>query len=155
MGFNFANLTRGNVDPTRAAKFRVDVLPNKDGTCPELTVISSTEANRPYTNERLRATTRNKSRMRQIEAGKLNARHLQETRDEERALYAKHVVVDWDNVFDDAGQKVAFSTEACEAFLAALPDWIFDELLALCRNPANFADLPEDVAGAAKNSPSA
>lgn len=151
----FNRFQRGEVDPTKAVSFRLDDFPNKDGTIPEFHLTNATEANTAFWNAALRVSAGNKSRLRAAEAGKLTKRHMDEARDEDRRLYAKHVVVGWSNMQDDAGEKVAFSEENVLTALFALPDWIFDMMRNLARNPALFADLPEDVAGAAKNSPSA
>lgn len=150
MTHDYSHLSKAEIQPDAAAEFRFDVLPG----CPALIVLSATEANQPYMNERLRAGTRNKGRQRQIEAGKLAVRHIREQRDEDRSSFARHVVRDWKNVVDAAGKKVAFSVAECDAWLQALPTYLFDELRQFCQNPANFAELPEDVESAAKNSPS-
>lgn len=67
----------------------------------------------------------------------------------DRALFPRHVVVGWENVFDAAGAPVSFTVEACLDLFAVLPQWILDEVRLFAFTASNFvsADSPT-VAGA-------
>jgi hypothetical protein len=66
-------------------------------------------------------------------------------RDEDRRLYPKFVIVGWGNIYDTAGKPVDFSQEACEAFVAKLPNWLFDKVRVACMRGENFVDEDEDL----------
>lgn len=69
-----------------------------------------------------------------------------EHREDERALYAKHVIKGWRNVFDDEGKEPAFSEAECLTFLQqVLDDEMFDRLRAFCVNPDNFRATAAEV----------
>jgi hypothetical protein len=68
----------------------------------------------------------------------LSADQMDQTRAKSRKMYAQFVICGWENVFDASGQEVPFSGEAATQFIAALPDWIFDEMRHFFEEPANF-----------------
>jgi hypothetical protein len=110
-----------------------------------LMVRPATEANKGLLSESLKRVNARPQRARRA---KVSAEKLEQTRDEDRQLYAKHVVEGWGNVRDSDGKVVEFSKEEVLDFLTALPDWVFDELRAFCTDPNNFlGDLPEDEGG--------
>ncbi len=58
--------------------------------------------------------------------------------------YPGAVVKGWDkNIVDITGTKVPFTEENCSAFLAKLPNHIFDPLRIFVADPNNFLDLDE------------
>lgn len=59
-------------------------------------------------------------------------------------LYPRYVVVGWTGVRDRHGREVAFTVEACSAFLRALPLWIFRRLRVFCMRPESFIDDAPD-----------
>lgn len=95
------------------------------------------ESNKPYLSELLR---RNAKYARQINAGKVSAAMLAETRNDDRELFAKYVVAGWENVTDADGNPVTFTIDECWAFLRELPDHMFDDLRAFASNAMNFVD---------------
>lgn len=58
-------------------------------------------------------------------------------------LYPKLVVTGWDDCFATDNSLVPFDEESCREFLAALPDWIMDEVRLYAVQAANF--LPDDA----------
>lgn len=68
---------------------------------------------------------------------------LANTRD--RDLYPKLIIQGWDDVPDDDGNLVPFSVENAAEYVAALPQWIFDEVRMFAVQAANFVptmDMP-------------
>jgi hypothetical protein len=104
---------------------------------PTLIVKTATEANRIFANEQLRMT---KKTAPAIRAGAINMQMIAETRDNDRTLYAKHVVVGWEGIYDSHGDEVPFSHSECALFLEALPDWAFDEIRNFCTSPQNYVE---------------
>ncbi len=100
-----------------------------------LQLLPATEANRPYHAALLK---RNARRTRQLQAGRVDPAMIAQNRNEDRELYASHVVRGWSGVKDDAGAVVPFSIPACLEFLQALPNWIFDELRNFASVATNF-----------------
>lgn len=144
----FAHLKKMEVSGGQTAEFKMHAL---EGT-PVLTVKPAMESNKPYFNASLKAS---RSNMRSIRNGNVTAGLLDETRETDRELYGKHVVVGWHNVQDGSGKPVAFSRDVAADFLEALPNWLFDELREFCGTPSNFIrDDQVDTEAVAKNSKS-
>lgn len=115
---------------------------------PVLIMKPATEANKPYFNAVLKRSRRN---IRAVQSGSLSTALIAENRAEDRDLFPKFVVVDWDKVKDSAGEIVPFSQENCADFLEALPDWIFDEIRNFAGNSVNFVGEAIDAQGKAGN----
>lgn len=108
---------------------------------PILHMKQATDANKPYWNGVLR---RNSAAVRRLRGGNLNAAVLEETRDNDRELFAKHVVTGWEKVVDTDGQPVVFSQEDCLEFLRALPNWVFDDVRSYAADAQNFVEDSTD-----------
>ena len=144
----FSYLQKKAVTETAEAEFTLYQLEGE----PVLTVAPATEANRDFFNAFLKRTgniqrtsSTNKS---------LTSRQLKQIRNEDRVLFSKHIVKDWDGIVDDKGKPVEFSYENSREFLDALPDHIFDDLRAFAREPSNFledSDETIDAENTAKN----
>ena len=104
---------------------------------PSLTVVSASESNKGYTGAILKRSRRTVRRMR---GGNMTPGMLAEARNEDRELYPKMIIKGWKGIKDSGGGDVAFSPENLGEFIAALPDWIFDDLREFCGNPSNFLD---------------
>ena len=76
----------------------------------------------------------------------ITVQDVAENREQDRLLYARHVVVKWGNVRDAAGEDVALDEEACREFLQAIPNMDMDELRDFAANPHSFAKdaLPDE-----------
>lgn len=144
----FAHLKKLDVSGTQTAEFHMHAI---DGE-PVLVMAPAMESNKPYFNASLKSSRKN---MRSIRNGNVSAGMLDETRETDRELYAAHVVKGWKNVTDASGKPVQFTREVCAEFLAALPNWLFDEVREFAGTPANFiTDDQVDAEAVAKNSKS-
>lgn len=144
----FAHLKKLDVQGGQTAEFHLHAL---DGT-PVLHVRPALESNTSYFNASLKSSRKN---MRAMRNGNINAGLLDETRETDRELYAKHVVVGWKGIQDAQGKDVPFTREVCAEFLDALPNWLFDELREFCGTPVNFIDDDQvDGEAVGKNSKS-
>ncbi len=110
---------------------------------PTLTMKPAAEANKPYYTALIKRNSRNSRR---VAAGKVNAKMLKQSRDEDRELFAKYVIVGWADVMDSAGESVGFSKENCYDYLKALPDWLFDEVRQFASEPENFIEDEDEPA---------
>ncbi len=61
-------------------------------------------------------------------------------RDDDRALFAQHVITGWRDVCDHSGAAVDFSKDSCLDFFNALPDDFFDQIRGFFADPANFRE---------------
>lgn len=111
----------------------------------------ATEANKPYFNQVLK---RSKRRVNAVRRGNLDAKMLAEGREEDRELFPKYVIADWEGVTDKDGVEVPFSIDNCADFVRGgsdgMPDWMFDEIRNFASDIPNFIELM-DVEGAVKN----
>jgi hypothetical protein len=96
----------------------------------------ATEANATYHNEWLRRVAERQKAGQAKQTA--DAAVLSEARDEDRDLLGLTCATGWANVPDSEGKAVEFSTEEVQAFLKALPDWIFDRYRHWAMNPRNF-----------------
>jgi len=146
---DFSHLSKLHVRPDSTAKYTFYEIEGE----PCLEVKPTTEINKGYLNAVLRKGRRTLMRMRNT---KMSTDMLKQNRDQDRELYPEHVVVGWPTPPKDSdGKDVPFSKEACEAFLKALPDFLFDDLRIFCGSSSNFLvdendlddDSIEDLAG--------
>lgn len=107
-----------------------------EGT-PVLLLRSAMHDNKPYVNAVLKSTSRQMSRM---QRGVVTQEILNQQREQDRVLFAKHVIVGWRGVMDSGGKPVEFSTDVCQEFLQALPDYILDDIKLFASTPSNFVD---------------
>jgi hypothetical protein len=142
-GFDFGS---AQVTQESLAELPLPMLPGS----PVITVRPATEANDGYFSARLKASNRMKRSLgpnQDITAGVIKT-----NRTEERGLYGRYIVVGWANLFDTNKNPVPFSRERSIELMEAIPDWVFDDVAAFCREPGNFVagGLP-DSEGIAKN----
>jgi hypothetical protein len=104
---------------------------------PTLKVAPATEANKPYFNAILR---RGRKNVRALNAGAITTGMIASNREEDRALYGTHIVKGWTSVKDAEEKDAPFTPDNVRGFLAALPNWIFDDLRTFCGNAANFLE---------------
>jgi len=111
---------------------------------PALECFPATEENKSYYNALL---SRSRKMARAARRGQMTAKMLQENRAEDLELYPKHVLTGQWRVRDAGGNEVPFSPEDAEAFLRALPGWLFDRLRTWCADPGTWVasdDIDED-----------
>ena len=146
MSERFGHLHKHDVQVSKVQNYQLYQIAGE----PTLKLAPATAANKPYYNALLKRMRRTQ---RLLRFGSLTAAVIEETRDDDRKLYAEHVVKGWDNVVDSEEEAAPFSREACSDFLAALPDWIFDEVRTFAADAANFTDDEvDDIEGIAGNS---
>jgi len=122
----------------RTARFPIHQIAG----APALIMKPATEANKPYFNAVLKRSRRN---VRALKAGAINQVMIAENREQDRELFPKFVVTGWEGVTDSKGKDAEFNRENCEAFLRALPDWIFDEVRDFAGNSVNFTEDMQDA----------
>lgn len=127
---DFSNLSKLDISD-QTVDFTIHALEG----APRLTVRSALNDNAGYTNAVLKTSSAQLTRGNRRKA---NKETLDSTRDQDRELYAHHVVVDWSGITDNSGKAVPFNTANCLQFLKKLPDWLVDDLRTFCNNPVNF-----------------
>lgn len=141
---NFANLQFKSKDTGRFTFYGIELLDHKGSlVTPIFVVRNAGESNKPYFNEMLRRAEHLARRK-----AKVTVELIKDNRDRDRDLYPKHVIVGWENVVDADGKPVPFSQDDCRAFLASVPDDMFDELREFCREAVNFRETTDGAAAA-------
>lgn len=106
-----------------------------------LQIRPAAESNHGYQNAILRkAAQRKRSTM-----AMPSVSQLENSREEDRALYPQHIIVGWKGIVDSSGLPVQFNTENCIALCKALPGWIFDRVRVAAMTPETFLGEDEDV----------
>lgn len=103
---------------------------------PVLELAHAGESNAPFLNEMLK-------RNRRMGGRALTATVLEATREEDRELYARHIVKSWPTaplVDLDTRERAPFSEENVRDFLRELPNWMFDMVRAFAMDVSNFVD---------------
>lgn len=101
----------------------------------------ATEANPAYFNNMLK---RSATRARKIvRLDRVTAEDAEQNRKEDRELYPRHVIVNWDGVLDQEGKPVPFTADNVKEFCAKVPAWLFDRVRNFAATPERF--LPEDA----------
>lgn len=136
----FANLKDYEVETEVLVKYEMPDI-QMNGKTPFMMVKPATEANKPFARAQLLRS--NKRTMSRGNRG-VSLETIENTRDDDRALYPKHVICGWGNVFDDEAKEVPFSVKMCEEFLTQLPNWVFDGMRQYCTSPANFVTLSQE-----------
>jgi hypothetical protein len=140
MGFSFKKFA---ARAERTAEFVLDTVSEDPEHPVTLVVRHAGEGNRSYLSAALKGANAGRAR---AGRGRVTPAALQMAREEDAALFAQHVVVDWKNAVGDDGKPVPFTADACEQFLVALADPkdgrpdVFGALVAFCQNPENFRD---------------
>lgn len=137
----FNNLSAKKVKKSATASYRMRAI-STGGVTPTLTVRPATELNELYFNAVL---ANSKQRIKDLQRGNIAVDDIRQGRIEDRDLYPKNVIVDWSDVRDDLERDVPFSAQSCKAFIAALPDHIFDDLRNFCGAIENFAPNQPDA----------
>jgi len=136
---NFEYLERLEVKEGATADYVLDDI-NPEAP-PVLTLLPAGPANKTYN----RAAMRRNRQFDALLAGKMTPKLIEELREADVVLFAKHVIRGWKNVVDNDGKPVKFSVENAEAFFHALPTRFFDSIRAFAQNADNYVDgtLPD------------
>ena len=119
----------------------------------ELDVRPAMEFNSAYMARQIELPGRRDRIMRIARTGDVNKADEAADREDDRLSFGGTVVVGWRGVNDRHGEPAEFSPEACDAFLRALPDWIFDRLRLFAKVERSFCGgaaivaNPEALAG--------
>lgn len=135
----FSNLSKFNVtaEMTHAHKMEDITLRDAEGKehVPVLIGKPATEANKPYA--RLQLQKSNK-RAKSMAARGATLETMDSSREDDRAMYPRMVLVGWEHVYGDDGQPVEFNVRHCTEFLEALPNYVFDAARQAFTTPQNF-----------------
>lgn len=129
--FDFSNVKRQAVGTDRTAIFTFWRLEGN----PRLTVRPATEDNPAYMRAILKGS---REQIRRFRVSDLTPEMLEESREKDRRLFPKFIIVGWDGVLDAMGKPVPFSHDACAEFIAALPRDLFNELRDFCSTVDSF-----------------
>ncbi len=102
-------------------------------------VRPATEANPAYYNGMLRRAATRARRIARTE--KITVEDAEQNRSEDRELYPRYVIINWEGVQTRAGVAVPFTADNVREFCAKLPAWLFDRLRNFAATPERF--LPD------------
>lgn len=138
MAIDFSNVSKLRITSDTTAKYHLYDIDMEDAS---LTVKPATRANTKFTNAQLALAL---PYQRQLSAKRLSAERIASFRDASKPLYARHIIVGWENIVDTNGKTVPFDQDVCLQFLNALPDQTFDDLISFCEDENNFRDTEVD-----------
>lgn len=128
MNFDFSKLE------VRQAVAWVDMPELSDKA--RVAVKPAAESNSPYFNAMLR---RSATRTRRIaRTDRITAEDAAANRSDDRDLYPRHVLVNWEGVYDTDNKPVPFNEDTAREFCAKLPDWLFDRIRNVATTPERF-----------------
>jgi hypothetical protein len=108
----------------------------------KLMLLPATDINPDYHNDWVRRIT--ERRTNKDQATTVDGKLVERARTEDRELIGLHCVADWpEPPVDATGKDVPFSREAAEAFMLALPGYVFDDVRVFCASPANFVTITD------------
>ena len=116
---------------------------------PVLILAVANEANKPYFNELLRVSRKNRGRSTNV----LSSATVKENRNNDRELYPRFILRGWRNVKDTKGNPVEANLENFTEFCAVVPDWVFDEIRTFAMDIQNFLPTSVDAEEVSGNSP--
>jgi len=131
---DFSHLNKLNVTKDSQAEYELSELEG----APVLIVKPANESNSGYMNGLLRKTG-SKRAGRKVKV-RVDTKAMAEMRDNDKALYPDHVIIGWRNLLDAKGKQVEFNADNATAFIAALPNWIFDGLRGFANDPESFVE---------------
>jgi len=143
---NFGNLKKLNVPAKGTSKYTLSQLGGD--VEPVLILACASESNKEYFNALLKQSAKlmQGSKAKQISAGLVKS-----NRDNDKILYATHILKGWEHIVDIDENSVEFNLENSIDFIKALPDWIFDEIREYASNVHNYIEMM-DTEGVTKNS---
>lgn len=133
---NFSHLKPMELTKDVTARYTIHQI-TVNGKTPTLILKPAAQVNAPYFNELLKSASKN---AKAISAGQVSTSMIDENREQDRLLFPKHVIVDWEDMLDADGTELAFSEKDCKEFLEALPNHIWDGLRNYATAPENFVE---------------
>ena len=107
-----------------------------------IAVKPATEANAPYYNNLLRRAAARARRAARTD--KITVEDAAANRSDDRDLYPRYILVNWEYVYDTEGNLVPFTADNCREFCAKLPDWLFDRIRNIATTPERFLGEDDD-----------
>lgn len=145
---NFSALKSLDVTSGKTVEFKLHQI-TVNGKSPTLFLASASETNKPYFNALLRRVGKTS---RALKSSSVNTGVIKELREEDRALYPEFVIKGWSDLYDmETGEPVPFSKVEATNLIAAIPDWLFDDIRNFAGDLSNFTETI-DVEVKAKNS---
>lgn len=121
-----------------------------NGLSPVLVVAPATDANKKY----MSALLRQNAQIRRMP--KVTLKTVNDNRDKDIELYAKHVIQDWKFVVDEKNKPVEYTPAEGQDFIEQLcannQNWVFDDLRMFCSDMSNFVESVAEDDEAVKNS---
>lgn len=108
-----------------------------------LIVKPATEANAPYFNAMLRRTGARARRMARTD--RITAEDAEMNRADDRELFPRYVLVNWEGIVTKAGEPVPFNADNAREFCAKLPAWLFDRVRNQAATPERFLEAGDDL----------
>ncbi len=144
----FDQLSKHDVTGTSIVEFELpEAALSTSAPTPVLILAPATDATPAYQAALL---ARLKDGRRGTPASKITPEFLAKSRDEDRVLFAKHILKGWRNLCTSDGEPAEFSEETAAKLIQSLPDHLFDEIRAFAMEPSNFTAQP-DTEGTAGN----
>lgn len=108
-----------------------------------IAVKPATEANTPYFNAMLRRSAARARRMARTD--RITAEDAAANRSDDRDIFPRYIIVNWEHVYDTKGNLVPFNEDNCREFCAKLPDWLFDRIRQVAGTPERFLGEHDDA----------
>lgn len=135
---DFSHLSQLSEDGTKALPYTFEEIAGG----PTLTSRPATTANTRYNSARLRGISKRTGGGRK--RIRIDQNTIDAARQDDIELIAKYCVTGWTvPPRDRSGEEVPFSSENCEAFFRAMPDWMFDDFRTWAQDPLSFVDDPD------------
>jgi hypothetical protein len=106
-------------------------------------VKPASEANLSYFNAMLRRSANRARRIARMD--RITAEDAAANRADDRDLYPRHVLVNWEGVCDTSNAPVPFNEDNTREFCEKLPDWLFDRIRNVATTPERFLKHHDDV----------
>jgi len=145
----FSYLSSMELTKDKTARFDIPQI-SVNNRSPVLICRPAGQANPEYFNVLLKHSARI---AKAVAAGNVTLEMIEESRDKDRDLFARFVVVGWEDVLDDDGVEVKFTSSTVADLMEALPVRLFDELRNFANDTSNFVE-DVDIEITAKNSQS-
>lgn len=108
-----------------------------------IAVRPASEANSPYFNAMLRRSATRARRMARTD--RITAEDAALNRSDDRDLYPRYILVNWEGVYDTENKPVPFNEDTSREFCSKLPDWLFDRIRNVATTPERFLSEHDDI----------
>ena len=115
---------------------------------PILKILFAGEPTKPYYSALIRKSGK---KIRALQSSRVTPSMARENREDDKGLYAAHIIKGWSGIVDANGKEVPFTSENVLDFLNALPDWIFEDIRRYASDIQNFIEDAIETEVIAKN----